>query len=89
MMTEYDNAGRAVAWKNDPDRADKPLNIRCYAHRALKRGEQFEVAVWEERSKREPSHPDYTGKVQDRWKPRANYNSNAPRDAEFDDDIPF
>ena len=50
MMTEYDNAGRAVAWKNDPDRADKPLNIRCYAHRALKRGEQFEVAVWEERS---------------------------------------
>lgn len=89
MMSEYDNAGRAVAWKNVPDRADKPLSIRCYAHRELALGEEFEVAVWEERSKREPSHPDYTGKVQDPYKARANHNSSLSREQELDEDIPF
>ena len=86
-MMENEKPGRAAAWK--PTREGLPLSIKCTAHRSLKQGEPFEVAIWGARDKKTDNHPDYTGKVQDRWKPRENYNSNAPRDAEFDDTIPF
>ena len=83
----YDDSGRAVAWK--PNRPGLPLSIKCTTHRPLALGESFEVAIWPAKNKKSDRHPDYTGQVQDRWKPRENYNSNAPRDAEFDDTIPF
>ena len=89
-MSEYDNSGRAVAWK--PKKAGMPLSIKVTAHRDLQHGEEFEVAIWRARDKKSEKHPDYTGQCQDKWKPappRANTNSSVSRDQDFDDDIPF
>tara|TARA_R110002020_G_scaffold19701_2_gene67730 strand:- start:241 stop:516 length:276 start_codon:yes stop_codon:yes gene_type:complete len=90
MENEYDNSGRAVAWK--PKKAGMPLSIKVTAHRDLQHGEEFEVAIWRARDKKSEKHPDFTGQCQDKWKPappRANTNSSVSRDQDFDDDIPF
>lgn len=93
-------AGDAVAW--NPRKENHPLSIKCTAHRDLREGEEFEVAVWRNRDKSSEKAPDFSGHVQDKYVPqtghmsRAEYNrTQGPKQAgtvaadAFEDDIPF
>ncbi len=84
-MSDYDNTGRAAAWR--PKSADHPLSVKCHAHRDIRKGEEFEVAIWKAKDKRSERSPDYTGKVQDKFVPRGSHEPQQRQD--FSDDIPF
>jgi len=83
----YDNTGKASSW---PAKTPKhPRKIVCYAHRDMKEGEEFEVALWPNVSDNEKA-PDYTGVVQNKWVPDPSFKRQQPAEREeFDDDIPF
>lgn len=103
-MAEYDNTGKAVTWwtRKSPK---APYSIKCYAHRNIREGEEFEVALWPTDGDN-PKAPKLSGVVQDKFEPkqqrghmsRAEYmaqgGSNETRSAkdvieDFDDSIPF
>ena len=93
-MSQYDNTGKAAAWK--PKKDTHPLSIKCNAHRDIAKGEDFEVAIWPQREKKSENSPDYTGNVQDKWVPQEKQGYDGPATnpigeapADFNDDIPF
>ena len=102
-MAEYDNTGKAKTWWTK--KGNQPYKIICYAHRNIREGEEFEVALWPTDGEN-PKAPKLTGVVQDKFVPkqqhgnmsRAEYmaqgGANKPQSVgniveDFEDDIPF
>jgi hypothetical protein len=91
-MSDFDNTGKASAWR--PKKQGAPISIKCFAHRDLRKGEEFEVALWDNESDN-PKAPFKTGKVQDKWKPpqdnmhRGAQPGQTESTPDFNDDIPF
>lgn len=85
MSEKYDNTGKASSWP--PRKQGAPRRIVCFAHRDIRAGEEFEIALWENASAN-PKAPDYTGKVQDKYVPPQRSSQPAPK-TDFDDSIPF
>ncbi len=90
-MSYEPKLGSAVAWA--PRAPNHPLSIKCVAHRAIAEGEEFEVAVWANKEKKNEKGPDYSGNVQDKWVPQGQ-NNPVPQDVpapdgDLNDDIPF
>ena len=91
-MPEFDNTGKASSWP--PRKQGAPRSVKCFAHRNIREGEEFEVALWPNKSDN-PKAPDYTGKVQDKWQPPQDNIHHGPQPGQtdpvdpFDDPIPF
>lgn len=95
-MSKYENKpGDAVAWK--PKQPSHPLSIKCVAHRALAEGEEFEVAIWPVKERKNENSPSYSGKVQDKWVPQGQQGFSGTQTNDYpqstgdgpDDTIPF
>lgn len=91
-MSDYDDRGDVVIWKNDSDNPKAPnAKGTVIAHRDIKEGEQVDIALWKNQSDN-PKAPVMKGKIGDRQKKgQSREKSNEPErgGADFDDDIPF
>ena len=67
-MPEYDNTGKAKTWWNRKG-PKQPYTIICYAHKDIRAGEEFEVALWPTDGEN-PKAPKLTGVVQDKFVPK-------------------
>lgn len=98
MPKDFDNTGTVSIWERDGKGNAPIMSGTAYAHRDIKKGEAFDVALWIGKSQN-PKAPTYTGKVSDPYKKDDNRSSNsrssqtAGRDygaSDFaDEDIPF
>ena len=71
----FDNTGQAASWP--PRKPEAPRRVQCYAHRDIKKGEEFEVALWPNQTENEKA-PDLKGKVQDKWIPQERSSARTP-----------
>ena len=94
MAKEFDNTGTVSIWERNAKGNGPIMSGRAYAHRDIKAGEEFDIALWRGKSQH-PKAPTYTGKVSDPYKPEGNQQRQpAPspnRDFGGDDfdDVPF
>jgi len=90
-MSDFDNTGKASAWRGKGGKAPA-LKVKCYAHKDLAAGTEFEVSLWTNESDN-PKAPILKGEVQDPWKPpQDNMHRGAQPGqtaSDFNDDIPF
>lgn len=98
MPKDFDNTGTVSIWERNAKGNGPIMSGRAYAHRDIKAGEEFDIALWRGKSQH-PKAPTYTGKVSDPFKPEGGsgggqrqsggrqYEDNGGGD--FDDDIPF
>jgi hypothetical protein len=98
MSKQFDNTGTVSIWERDAQGNAPIMSGTAYAHRDIKQGEAFDIALWYGKSQN-PKAPKYTGKVSDPYKPeggnqggqqRRQPAQSAQRFDDFDDsEVPF
>jgi len=87
MSQTYDNTGTIALWLNEkyePGGKAPRLKGHAYAHRDIKAGEKFAIAVWDSNSENERA-PALRGKAEDI---RASEAQSAPAPAPTPDPAP-
>ena len=87
MSQTYDNTGTTALWRNEkyePGGKAPRLKGHVYAHRDIKAGDKFAIALWDSNSENDKA-PALRGKVEDLRKPEA---QNAPAPASIPDPAP-
>lgn len=95
MSQTYDNTGTTALWRNEkyePGGKAPRLKGHVYAHRDIKAGDKFAIALWDSNSENDKA-PALRGKVEDIRKPDAQSASapaSIPDSAPVtSDEIPF
>lgn len=87
MSQTYDNTGTVALWRNEKYEAGGKaprLKGHVYAHRDIKAGEKFAIAVWDSNSENDRA-PALRGKAEDMRSPEA---QSAPAPASIPDPAP-
>jgi hypothetical protein len=95
MSQTYDNTGTTALWRNEkyePGGKAPRLKGHVYAHRDIKAGDKFAIALWDSNSENDKA-PALRGKVEDIRKPDAQ-SASAPASIPdpapvTSDEIPF
>jgi hypothetical protein len=98
MSKQFDNTGTVSIWERGGQGNAPIMSGTAYAHRDIKKGEAFDIALWYGKSQN-PKAPKYTGKVSDPFKPEGSgggqQRSQPVQSRDFggddfdDDNIPF